>query len=169
MSQKQIRIWAENLASMDSDERLPLSRLKLNSHIHGGLRLEIGGRLVPYLGYFGPDDVCLGQWLEELWLAAKAFETSEHGQYTFDEGEQGQPAFVFERSGHRAFFSITTSEISEAEGDPDWQRIEFSPVEFLAEHLRFRQSLFATLKAAAPATAEQWIQRHDLKKLRRLT
>jgi len=67
-----VRIWYENLAAMVVNDRKPLSDLALDRHVHGGLRLEIGGRLVPYLGYWGPDDVCFGEWVNELWLAAKA-------------------------------------------------------------------------------------------------
>jgi hypothetical protein len=160
---KTIRIWCENVAAMDVSDRLPLSQLNPDEHIHGGLRIEIGGRLVPSLGYFGPDDVCFDTWLEELWLAAQALESSEHGRHVFDECEQGQPAFVFERDGDRGFFSIAPSGISGVEGDPDWQRVEFSTAEFLAEHARFRESFFATIRAAAPVAAELWIQFKDPK------
>jgi hypothetical protein len=153
-----IRIWHENLAAMCVDERLPLSALTLENHIHGGLRLQFGERLVPCLGYFGPDDACFNTWLEELWSATRAFESATDARYVFDEGEQGQPAFIFERVGDRAYFSIADSEFSGGKADPDWQRIEFSPDEFLAEHTHFRESLFATIRAAAPHVADQWIR-----------
>jgi len=156
-----VRIWHENLAVLGEDERLPLSSLQPDSHIHGGLRVQFGERMAPYLGFFGPDDVCFGQWLEELWLTAQAFQTSKEARHTFDEGEQGQPAFVFERAGEAAFFSIAASDFSEAEGDMDWQHIEFSPEEFLEQHSRFRESFFAAIRASAPTVAEHWIQRHD--------
>jgi hypothetical protein len=121
-----VRIWYENLAAMVVNDRKPLSDLAFDRHVHGGLRLEIGGRLVPYLGYWGPDDVCFGEWVNELWLAAKALR-DPGGRHVYDEGEQGQPAFVFEREGDRGFFSIAASEISEEEAHPDWQHVEFSP------------------------------------------
>jgi hypothetical protein len=156
-----IRIWHENLAAMRVSERLPLSALTPDEHIHGGLRLQFGGRLVPHLGYFGPDDACFDTWLEELLSAAHAFESATDARYVFDEGEQGQPAFVFERVGDRAYFSIADAEISGGEADPDWQRVEFSPHEFLVEHTRFRESVFATIRAAAPHIADQWIREHD--------
>jgi len=156
-----VRIWYEHLAAMRISERLPLSDLGPDQHIHGGLRIQFGARFVPHLGYFGPDDACFITWLEELWSAAQAFEFATDVRYTFDEGEQGQPAFVFERVGDRAYFSIAASEFSGGEADPDWQHVEFSPVEFLAEHACFRESFFATVRAAAPHVAEQWIRRHD--------
>jgi len=156
-----IRIWHENLAAIGGGERLPLAGLTRDAHIHGGLRLEVGGRLVPSLGYFGPDDVCFNTWLEEFWSAALAFESADEASYTFDEEEQGQPAFVFERVGDRAYFSIAEAEYSEGKANPDWQRVEFSPGEFLAEHIRFREGFFATLRAAVPQVAEEWIREHD--------
>jgi hypothetical protein len=161
MSESQsIRIWHENLAAMNVSERAPLSALKPDEHIHGGLRIQLGGRLVPYLGYFGPDDVCFDTWLGELWSVARAFESSAHTRHAFDEGEQGQPTFVFEREAERAYFTIAASEFSGGEADPDWQRVEFSPSDYLAEHTRFRESLFAMLRAEAPDAAESWIRTH---------
>jgi hypothetical protein len=58
-------------------------------------------------------------------LAAEALKTSG-GRYVFDEGEQGQPAFVFEREGDQGFFSIAASEISDgdAPGVAAWRVVE---------------------------------------------
>jgi len=89
---------------MVANDRKPLTELTLDRHVHGGLRLEINGRLVPYLGYWGPDDVCFGEWVNELWRAAQALRDSG-GRHVYDEGEQGQPAFVFEREGDRGFLA----------------------------------------------------------------
>lgn len=146
---------------MDANDRLSLSALTLDAHIHGGLRIQLGKRLVPSLGYFGPDDVCFNTWLEEFSSIARAFEAATDMRYVFDEGEQGQPAFVFERVGDCAYFSIVDAGFSGGVADPEWQRVEFSPIEFLAEHARFRRSLFATIRAAAPHIADQWIREHD--------
>jgi hypothetical protein len=153
-----VRIWYENLAAIDVNDRKPLSDMALDDHVHGGLRLEIGGRLVPYLGYWGPDDVCFGEWVNVFWRAAHAL-GSTGGRHVYDEGEQGQPAFVFEREGDRGSFSIAASEISDGEAHPDWQRVEFSPTDFLAAHDDFRRSFFAELRAAAPAVADGWLAR----------
>jgi hypothetical protein len=158
-----IRIWHENLAAMRVSERLPLSALAPDEHIHGGLRLQFGARFVPYLGYFGPDDACFNTWLKEWWFATRAFESATDTRYVFDEGEQGQPAYVFERAGDRAYFSIVDAEFSGGKADPDWQCIEFSPHEFSSEHDRFRESFFAAVRAAAPYVADQWIRHHDPK------
>ena len=152
--QPTVRMWCENLAAMDVSERRQLAELSGASHIHGGLRLEIGGRLVPYLGYWGPDDVCFGQWLNELWHAARALE-QPGGRHVFDEGEQGQPAFVFEREGDRGFFSIAASE--ESDGDPGWQRVEFVPAEFIAAFEDLLASFSRALRGASPAAAESWL------------
>jgi hypothetical protein len=139
-----VRIWHENLSALAGNDRKPLSTLTPINHVHGGLRLEIAGRLVPCLGYWGQDDVCFQVWLEELWLAAEALGTPG-GRHIFDEGEQGQPAFVFEREGDRGFFTIAPSEISDGNAHTDWQRVEFLPADFLAAHESFRTSFSAEL------------------------
>ena len=36
------------------------------AHLHGELRLELGGRAAPRTGYFGPADLCLNDWVREL-------------------------------------------------------------------------------------------------------
>jgi hypothetical protein len=81
------------------------------------------------------------------------------GHHVYDEGEQGQPAFVFDREGDRGFFSIVASEISEGLADPDWQRIEFVPAEFIAAQDQFRATFVAKVRAAAPRVAEKWLER----------
>jgi hypothetical protein len=102
--------------------------------------------------------VCFGEWVNELWHAAQALRDSG-GRHVYDEGEQGQPAFVFEREGDRGFFSIIASEFSEGEAHPDWQRIEFCPNDFLTANADFRRKFFAELRAAAPKIADGWLAR----------
>ena len=154
-----VRMWCENLAVMSpSNDRLPLSKLTPNAHVHGGLRLEIAGRLVPYLGYWGPDDVCFRQWLEELHHAAEAL-GRDGGRHVFDEGEQGQPAFVFERSEACGHFSIAPSDLSGADGDPDWERIAFSPADFIAALARLRAEFEAEILRESPNLGARWLAR----------
>ncbi len=142
------------------DDPVPLESLNAEDHVHGELRIEIGGRLVPWLGFFGPDDVCFGTWLDELWQVEEAFRADINGRYVFDEGEQGQPAYLFERSGETAFLSIVDAEYTGGLGDPDWQRVGFSFAEFLAEHRRFRASFIALLYEKAPLVAAEWLEQN---------
>lgn len=155
-----IRIWHENLQVTGSQHPVPLSSLTLDEHIHGGLRIEIDGRLVPHLGYFGPDDVCFGAWLSELGRIADAFCSASDARYIYDEGEQGQPAFLFERNGEAALFSIVDAEFSGGESDPDWQRVAFSPEEFLSAYGDCRKSFVTLLRNEAPHVADEWLGRH---------
>lgn len=78
----------------------------------------------------------------------------------FDEGEQGQPAFVFERDGDRGHFSIAASELSEVGGDPEWERVGFMPGEFVAAYNGLRASFVTMLRHASPDTAEVWLARY---------
>ena len=160
-----LRLWFENLNVPGFGETLTLAQLTGEDHIHGGLRLEIGGRLVPHLGHWGPDDVCFNEWLVQLWTVARAFATAgaEPVRHVYDDCEQGQPAFLFEREGERAYFSIIASDIGGGDADPAWQRIEFSPVELIAEQARFQQAFLTELRATAPpAAVEEWLVVYDL-------
>jgi hypothetical protein len=48
--------------------RKPLAALTEEplDHIHGDLSLLLAGRRLSDTGFRGPDDVCLGQWAQEL-------------------------------------------------------------------------------------------------------
>jgi hypothetical protein len=151
-----VRIAFEDGAVQRGNQRAPLSELTTGSHIHGFLRFEIGGLQVPSLGFFGPTDVCFGMWLRELERAAVALR-DPHGRHVFDEGEQGQPAFLFERKGGRASLSLVASRYAASEAAPEWQRMEFLPRLFLHELERAKSAFVAELRAAAPDTADAWL------------
>jgi hypothetical protein len=152
-----VRMWHENLAVMSpSNDPLPLAKLSPDSHVHGGLRLEIAGRLVPYMGYWGPDDVCFNQWLEELQGAAAAL-GRDGGRHVFDEGEQGQPAFVFERADERGYFTIGPSDLSGVGGDPDWEKVAFLPADFISALAQFRNDFIAAIMREASVHGAQWL------------
>jgi hypothetical protein len=153
-----VRIWYENLAAMDADKRCPLSELSVKKCVHGGLRIEIAGRLVPYLGYFGPDDVCFAEWIRELRSAAHVLQNAG-GRHVYDEGEQGQPAFVFERDGDCGFFSIAEAEFAGGDADPNWQRVRFAPSDLIREEDRFRKEVISQIRQVAPDVAEMWLKR----------
>lgn len=160
-SPQPIRLWHERLVVLCGSERRPLGALEPQNDVHGGLRLEFGGRLVPALGASGPDDVSIPAWLGQFWKLAELCEGDANGSVTYDEGEDGQPAFVFGRAGQRGYFSIGRSASGRHPGLSDWQAIPFLPADFVAEHRRFRAALFAELRAAAPNTADAWIKLHD--------
>jgi hypothetical protein len=155
-----IRIWYENLYVTRNGSDLPLSSLSRGDHVHGGLRIEIGGRLVPHLGYLNADDACFGSWLLELRGLAEAFSETT-AQYVYDDGEQGQPAFIFERAGDAGFLSIASSQLSDGQADPEWQRIEFEVHEFLRQYFLLQHSFVVALRKEAPASAEDWIRAHE--------
>ncbi len=118
-------LWTYRVSHSGGTEREPLSRLGNNwnaGHIHGRLSIEIAGRSVPHLGFFGPDDVCLNTWLVELCNVVNAL-VEAPGEYTFDEGEQGQPAFQFVRVGDEIVFSITESVLAGGRADTEWQGV----------------------------------------------
>jgi len=155
-----VRMWLENLAVAETPPR-PLEQLSPNAHIHGGLRFEIQGRLVPYMGYWGPDDVCMGDWLVELQHAAAALR-EDGGRYVFDEGEQGQPAFEFSRRDGHGYLSIIKSAFSDADGDEAWQDITFDPDEFIEALKALLDDFKARLSEKSPKVAPRWLAKIEL-------
>ena len=143
----------------DGFTRVPLSALESTPdwqcvHVHGRIAIEIAGRSLPYLGYFGDDDVCVDTWLVELAAARRALTAGT--TYVFDEGEQGQPAFRFDRHGDTVLVSITKSEISDGTAHPDWQEIACEYAEFCAAVDGFVEDLERTTRAALPTKWTRW-------------
>ncbi len=165
-SEPTITIRFENLAVLEHDEegtiRVALSRLEEDSHIHGGLRIMIDGRTVPYTGFFDEDDACFGYWIIELNGVIQAFEESESAKYVYDEGEQGQPAFVFERQGETVYFSINDSEITDGKADLEWQRVAFPYNEFHDQYLRFQRDFASEVRRSARVNADKWLKQFRL-------
>jgi len=156
-----ISIAFDDLAAVRLHERLPLAQLQPNDHVHGRLIIQIGDKVVPRLGYWAPNDVCLARWLGELDAVRASFTRHLSAHHEFDEGEEGQPSFVFEREGARAFLTIADSELSGGVGDPEWQRVEFLAADFVSEVDRVRSEFAQRLKASS-TEAEQWINLHLL-------
>ncbi len=154
-----IRIWFENLAVIkDGDNTpLPISALDTNSHVHGGLRIQINNRYVPYLGFFGPDDVCFSTWIEELDNVVKALDSQANSTYTFDEGEQGQPAFLFEKKGEMVYLSIVDAEFSGGKNSAEWQKIPFAYMDFLEQYRKFRKEFIDEVRRGSPANSDKWL------------
>jgi hypothetical protein len=149
-------LWTHGVAD-DGTERVPLSRLGESDggHIHGTLIIEIAGRAVPHLGFFGPDDACLNTWLVELCNAVNAL-AGAASEYTFDEGEQGQPAFKFARVEGDVAFSIIDSVLAGGAADPEWQDVRLSYADLREAMLRFIDELRAELRQQAPDSWERW-------------
>lgn len=156
-----IKITFEDLAVIkvgNNSRRLPLAELEAShAHIHGTLLINIGDRFVPYMGYFGANDVCIAQWIGELEKICHEFKGNDYARYCFDEGEQGQPAFLFEREGEMIYLSIIDSALSDGEGDDDWQKVGFIYREFISEYEAFCKQFSAELQRSAPTAASEWI------------
>jgi hypothetical protein len=141
-----------------SDERVSLSELPADgrAHIHGRLELSIHGRLLPHLGFFGADDVCFNTWLSELRTAAKRLSQSDRSEHVFDEGEQGQPAFTFERRGVSVYVTVAESLLGGGQADLDWQQVECKFDEFVDAIRHFETALRSAVLSQAPTAGEAW-------------
>lgn len=146
--------------SGDSSERLPLTRLSdRGGHVHGRLEIEVNGASLPYLGYFGPDDVCFNEWVFQLHSALGQLRSGQRTSHTYDEGEQGQPAFLFERDASSLFISIVDSALSDGAAHPDWQRISCSFTDFEYSATAFLTDFRQHLRTVAPEFAAEWWSR----------
>lgn len=145
----------------DSFKRLPIHLLGDGwSHVHGLLRIEVSGQVLPHMGFFGEDDVCFNTWLEELSRIVQTLSGSEVAEYTFDEGEQGQAAFAFKRRGDLLLVSVVDSEISGAAGEPYYQDVSCSWAAFESAVVTFFSDFRGVLFDQCPAVAEEWWRRH---------
>ena len=146
--------------SGDASERLPLARLSdRGGHVHGRLEIELNGVSLPYLGYFGPDDACFNEWVFQLHSALNTLRSATRISHRYDEGEQGQPAFLFERDDDRLLVSIVASELSDGAADPDWQRVPCSFAAFERNVAQFLADFRQHLRIVAPQFAAEWWSR----------
>jgi hypothetical protein len=146
--------------SGNASERLPLARLSnRGGHVHGRLEIEVRGVLLPYLGYFGPDDVCFNEWVFQLHSALRNLRSAASTSHKYDEGEQGQPAFVFERDADTLLISIVASELSDGTADPDWQHVPCRFADFERSVSSFLTDFRQHLSATAPQFAAEWWSR----------
>ena len=121
----------------------------------------MNGQTLPSMGFFGPKDVCVGDWLHELASAAQVLRTSDPATYVFDEGEQGQPAFLFECERGFVTVSVVRSEIGGGEGSPEWGRQTCTLLEFETEVRRFITELEVGFERAVPGHGQAWVrERH---------
>jgi hypothetical protein len=150
--------WLSRVLPEGGSEEKPLSALRsVDDHVHGELLIIVDGEALPRLGFFGPRDVCVGTWVRELVRARVAVATPQ-GCHTFDEGEQGQPAFRFERIDDRVEVSVVDSDLSGAAGDHDWGVRSCYVSEFQRGVTAFLAELALTLEDAAPGVGRSWTQ-----------
>ena len=153
----QLELLSANVPG-DGKERLPLSALTEDeTHVHGELAWTIGERHVPDMGFWGPHDVCLGEWWDELSSALAALAGGQ--PYTLDSGEQGSSAFLFERTGATVRVSIVAG-ISGGRAHPEWQNVEFGWDDLVTAVARLKRDLAQRLKSEGPpGLPEEWRRR----------
>ena len=127
--------------------------------MHGRLDIEVNGASLPYLGFFGPDDVCFNEWVFQLHSALRTLRSAPRASHTYDVGEQGQPAFLFERDADTLFVSIVDSELSDGTADPEWQRKSCRFTDFEGGVDTFLCAFREHLCTVAPRFAEEWWSR----------
>jgi hypothetical protein len=155
-----IELGSVYVAGQTTGDRHPLFRLNDGrlSHIHGEVRIVVAGEMLPALGYFGPDDVCLNTWCTELAAIRTVLSSSESAVHVFDEGEEGQPSFVFRRQGDHVLVSVLEG-TGGGRADPSWSDV---PIEFdrvIAEIDVFLGCVEVLVSEQAGAAGRRWIDR----------
>ena len=89
---------------------------------------------------------------------------ADNGCHLFDEGEQGQPAFKFQRVGDRVDVSVVDSEIGDGAGDLEWGVKSCTIAEFNAGVATFIAELASSLEEIAPGVGRRWV--HSLENSR---
>ena len=127
------------------------------SHVHGQLQIVIDEKVVPAMGYFGEEDVCLNAWFNILGTIVRNFESGKDTEYTYDEGEQGQPAFRFVliKPGEVAF-SIVDSAISDGGGIKKWSNKTFPLSDLKTSYQKVAEQFLKEVAAQAPAQLPLW-------------
>ncbi|MGF6848975.1 hypothetical protein QFZ51_004210 [Chitinophaga sp. W3I9] len=129
------------------------------SHVHGRLQIIIDEKVVPALGYFGEGDVCLNAWLNVLGTVVRNFESGKDTEYTYDEGEQGQPAFRFVLvKPNEVAFSIVESAISGGggSGSKKWRNKTFPLSDLKKEFQKVAEQFLKEVASKAPAQLPHW-------------
>lgn len=146
-------LWVEST----HDGRAGLEALQdPGDHIHGEVEISIDGVLLPALGFFGPDDVCVNTWLAEIWQVVAHLSADEGTRYVFDEGEQGQTAYAFERSNDHLLLSVIDG-AGGGKADPAWQEVGTPFDEFVSQVGAFTSSLRTTLNNQAGDRGKAWL------------
>lgn len=135
----------------------PVSNTDHFSHVHGHLQIVIDEKVVPAMGYFGEEDVCLNAWFDLLGTIVRNFESGKDTEYTYDEGEQGQPAFRFVLiNPNEVAFSIVDSAISDGGGIKKWSNKTFPLSDLKKGYQEVAEQFLKEVAAKAPAQLSRW-------------
>jgi hypothetical protein len=147
-----VKIHFRDLADVSPEDGQPYI------HIHGFLGLEIHGRLVPYMGYGGPNDACFNDWIAVFVELKETVIENLEDHVMYDECEQGQPAFFFEIEDDGAVISLSIIQSATGEGtdDPEWQQIRFSYSAFDLALENFRDHFMEWIRQRAPESYIHW-------------
>ncbi|HJT72485.1 MAG TPA: hypothetical protein VJ720_00675 [Chitinophaga sp.] len=127
------------------------------SHVHGHLQIVIDEKVVPAMGYFGEEDVCLNAWFNVLGTIVRNFESGKDTEYTYDEGEQGQPAFQFVLiRPDEVAFSIVDSAISDGGGIQKWRNKIFPLSDLKKGYQKVTEQFLKEVAAKAPVQLPHW-------------
>lgn len=146
------------------DHKMPLSCLDDHeyTHIHGELQIVIDGRIVPHLGHYTDEDVCIGNWTVYLSKLFEKFETGIQTHIIYGD-DQGQPDYRFEKENNDIYISIVES-ILGGEDDPNWQKIKFDYIEFKEAFNKFKKGLLLDIAINAPEMVSYWNKVFVIKK-----
>ncbi len=150
-------LWTDAIGPAGDSERGSLSQLAgAGEHIHGRLEIRVDGRCLPSLGYFGPDDVCLNEWVRALTHLRTAITGDGETTYLYDEGEQGQPGYHFAKVGDEVVVSVRDG-IGGGRADPEWLGVACQAVDVVDAIAAFSRQLESAVISAAGKRGREWL------------
>lgn len=150
-------LWTYGVERGGSTERESLVALRgAGEHVHGFLEIQVQGRALPALAYFGPDDVCFNEWARELTHLRTTITADGAKTYVYDEGEQGQPSYHFARAGDEVIVSVRDG-IGGAQADPEWRGVSCQLADVTDAIAGFSQRLNNAVASAAGERGREWI------------
>lgn len=137
--------------------RWPLDRLTYDdNHIHGLLEITIAGRALPSMSYFEDGEVCINEWVDVLLAARRDLSVADVASYVYDDAEQGQPGYRFDRKVDTLNVSVIEGVRGGGRADPSFQRVACRWADFVREVDAFLTGLHASVLSAAPVEGTAW-------------
>lgn len=150
-------LWISEYRADGQTERRPLPELTgAGADIHGRLEIRVRGHLLPALGFFGPDDVCLNEWTRELVQLCDVLSAADGTTHVYDEGEQGQPSYHFSRVGDEVVVSVREGS-GGGLADPAWSGVVCLLTDLTTAVAAFTQRLESLLVSAAQHRGNEWL------------
>ncbi|MFS0558086.1 hypothetical protein [Brevibacillus sp. 179-C9.3 HS] len=153
-------LWTANIKN--PRVRQPVSSFDMTENIYIRVRLvvEMSGKTMPGMGYFGEDDVDIFEWLNILQMVKNELVYDKNKTFNYQVPEQGEPIYQFSREDKWLYSSIVASAVTGAKANPYWKRVPCLFAEFIEELDLILGKLYRLLKTESPKYADDIWRKH---------